>query len=147
MKPREILMIALGRIERFHGFQLRYDRVGKHFGCIELRNISRGDFSCSGDAMKMAERYSGPVSGPCRFSSVGLCAIGKKHFQDLPECDLRRIICHLHGFRMAGRARADRIVMRGFRRAARITGYGPASRSPLNAGIPPECPRNIRQPQ
>ena len=40
--------------------------------------------SCSGVAVKIAERYCAPSSGPCRFSWVGSCAIAKNTCRSLP---------------------------------------------------------------
>ena len=56
----------------------RRDRARERLGGIELRDIGLGELPLRvTPARKSPERYCVPLSGPCRFSSVGLCATEK----------------------------------------------------------------------
>ena len=77
MLGQKVLMLLLRRVETVVGFQFGHNGLVERTGGVELGDVGLGDALLFGVCGKIADRYWVPLSGPWRFSSVGLCATEK----------------------------------------------------------------------
>ena len=125
MMDRVILVIGLGRKEgRLHGVGLRHDRLLENMRGVELRDVGLGGFRLR---FALRENLRAILRAAVRPLAVELRRVVRDReidLQDLAVGHLARVEGHLHGFGVAGAARADGFVKRILLRAAGIAGHG-----------------------
>ena len=103
-------MVVLGRIEGTVRLNFCDDGLLERTGLIELGDVGFRDLGLLGVVGKIAERYCGPKSGPCRLSSRRIVDDREKDLKYPPIADLARVVSHLHRFRVARPAAAHDLV-------------------------------------
>ena len=121
MKRRIVLVIILRRIERLQRHHLGHDRLGKHFGFVELRDVRFRDLLLLVVAVENHRAILRAIVRPLPVQLRGIVGHREKHPQQFSIGDLRRIVCNLHRFGVAGFAGADDFIFRGLGLAARIS--------------------------
>src|SRR5262245_30531967 len=108
---RVVLVIGLGREEcRVHGAGLGHDRAPESLRRIELRDVILCDFRL---CIALRENLRAILRSGVRALAVELRRVVRdreEDLQDLAVGHLLRIESHLHGFGVAGAARADGLV-------------------------------------